>query len=32
MMQELITGLEKHNAQYPVEKDGKTPRKPKLPG
>ena len=31
MMQELIAGLKQHNAQYPVEKDGKTPRKPQLP-
>jgi arylsulfatase A-like enzyme len=31
MMQSLIAGLEKANAQYPVEKDSKTPVKPKLP-
>ncbi len=31
MMQELIAGLEQQQALYPVEKDGKTPRKPQLP-
>jgi arylsulfatase A-like enzyme len=31
LMQELITGLEKQNAVYPVGKDGTTPLKPKLP-
>jgi arylsulfatase A-like enzyme len=31
MMQELITGLERQNAVYPVEQDGTTPVKPKLP-
>ena len=31
MMQELIAGLEKQNAVYPVGQDGKTPVKPTLP-
>lgn len=31
LMRELITGLEEKNAVYPVQKDGKTPVKPKLP-
>lgn len=31
MMRGLITALEKHNALYPVDKDGVTPLKPKLP-
>ncbi len=31
MMRELIAGLEQQQALYPVEKDGKTPRKPQLP-
>ena len=31
MMQSLIAGLEKQNAVYPVDKDGTTPLKPKLP-
>ncbi|MCE9605487.1 MAG: sulfatase [Planctomycetia bacterium] len=31
MMQGLITALEKHNALYPVDKDGTTPARPKLP-
>jgi len=31
MMRGLIASLEKHNAQYPVDKDGTTPLKPKLP-
>ena len=31
MMKGLIAALEKHNAQYPVDKDGVTPLKPKLP-
>jgi len=31
MMRGLITALEKHNALYPVDKDGSTPLKPKLP-
>jgi arylsulfatase A-like enzyme len=30
MMQGVIAGLEQHNAVYPVEDDGVTPRKPKL--
>lgn len=31
MMQGLIASMEKHNALYPVDKDGTTPLKPKLP-
>lgn len=31
MMQSLIAGLEKQDAVYPVDKDGTTPLKPKLP-
>ncbi|MCX7824905.1 MAG: N-acetylgalactosamine-6-sulfatase, partial [Verrucomicrobiae bacterium] len=31
MMRGLIAALEKHNALYPVDKDGTTPLKPKLP-
>jgi arylsulfatase A-like enzyme len=31
MMQGLMAALEKHHTVYPVEKDGVTPRKPKLP-
>jgi arylsulfatase A-like enzyme len=31
MMKELIARLEKQNAQYPREQDGKTPRKPAVP-
>jgi arylsulfatase A-like enzyme len=31
MMRGLIASLEKHNALYPVDKDGTTPLKPKLP-
>jgi hypothetical protein len=31
MMVGLIAGLERQNAVYPVDKDGKTPLKPKLP-
>jgi len=31
MMRGLIAALEKHNALYPVDKDGKTPLKPRLP-
>ncbi|MCX8035615.1 MAG: sulfatase [Candidatus Sumerlaeia bacterium] len=31
MMEGLIAGLEKQNAVYPVDKDGTTPLKPKLP-
>ena len=31
MMGSLIAQLEKHNAVYPVDEDGVTPRKPKLP-
>jgi arylsulfatase A-like enzyme len=31
MMQGLIAALEKHEAVYPVDKDGVTPLKPKLP-
>jgi arylsulfatase A-like enzyme len=31
MMRGLIANLEKHNALCPVDKDGKTPLKPKLP-
>ena len=31
MMTELIASLERHNALYPVDEDGSTPRKPKLP-
>lgn len=31
MMKGLIASLEKHNALYPVDKDGTTPLKPKLP-
>lgn len=31
MMEKLIAGLEAHEAVYPVEKDGKTPVKPRLP-
>ena len=30
-MQGMIAALEQHNAVYPVEKDGKSPLKPKLP-
>jgi arylsulfatase A-like enzyme len=31
MMQDLIAALEQHEAVYPVDKDGVTPLKPKLP-
>lgn len=31
MMEELIAGLEEQGALYPVEEDGRPPRKPKLP-
>ncbi len=31
MMQGLIAALQQHDAVYPVEEDGATPRKPKLP-
>lgn len=31
MMQKLIAALEEHDAVYPVDKDGRTPLKPKLP-
>lgn len=31
MMRGLIASLEQHDAAYPVEKDGRTPVKPKLP-
>jgi len=31
MMRGLIAALEKHNALYPVDKDGTTPLKPKMP-
>ncbi len=31
MMQRLMASLEKHHAQYPVEKGGQTPVKPQLP-
>jgi hypothetical protein len=30
-MKGLIAALEEHDALYPVEKDGRTPRKPVLP-
>ncbi len=31
MMQALIDSLEEHQARYPVEDDGQTPRRPRLP-
>lgn len=31
MMQAMVAALEQHNAQYPVDKDGTTSLKPKLP-
>jgi len=31
MMQQMLASLESHQAVYPVEEDGKTPRRPKLP-
>lgn len=31
LMKGLVAKMEEHEALYPVEKDGKTPRKPKLP-
>jgi arylsulfatase A-like enzyme len=32
MMRKLVAGLEAHQAVYPVEADGRTPVKPKVPG
>ena len=31
LMRELTASLERHAAQYPVEADGTTPRRPQLP-